>query len=517
MLRVMTELYEKNKTTVAKKDIWVDRNVSLSPNDKGSEVLVAVWDSGTDVSVFPANALYKDKNGKNGVGYSLIDFKNDGLLLENPQGRIKSDISRLQLLTKGFMDLQASVQSPEVDEIRKTIDNLKPEQTKDFQEELGFYGSYSHGTHVAGIAMKDNPFAKLLVARMGFEYRSLPPAHTKENAKFQAKMYVDVVKYFKENKVRVVNMSWRYNAASYEGMLSLNGIGKNDAERKKMANEMFAIEKKALYEAFKSAPEILFVCGSGNENNDASFVEYIPASFQDLPNLITIGAVDNEGKKTSFTTEGKSVRFYANGFEVESFVPGGDKIKFSGTSMASPNVANLAAKMLALNPKLSPAEVIALIEKGSDNLPENPALKLINPKKTIELLTGTKRESNNNTQLLKKWKPDANTANLMVEAYIDEVKKQSAEQGKALEAQKTMFVQMFSQITIEYKADGTLEILIPQNPAQTGTWKIISDNNKSKLSYNMAGQEDFEMIEEITSNKLATTTSKGKKYVYLAQ
>ncbi len=169
-------------------------------------------------------------------------------------------------------------------------------------------------------------------------------------------------------------------------MLAINGIGKNEEERKKMAREMFELEKKALYEAFASAPEILFVYGSGNESNDAGFVEYIPASFQGLENLITIGAVDNEGKKTTFTTEGKSVRLYANGFEVESFVPGGDKIKFSGTSMASPNVANLAAKILALKPELSPKQVIELIEKSSDNLPENPQLKLVNPKKALERL-----------------------------------------------------------------------------------------------------------------------------------
>lgn len=514
MLKVINELYEKNKETVVKKDIWAERDVALATTEKGTPVLIGVWDSGTDIGVFPENILHKDKNGKSGIGYTLLDYKNDGLLLENPEGKIKSDVKRLQLLSKGFMDLQAAIQSPEVDEVRKTMASLKPEQVKDFQEELSFYGNYSHGTHVAGIAVKDNPFAKLLVARMGFEYRTLPPAHTLENAKFQAKMYEDAVKYFKENKVRVVNMSWRYNSSAYEGLLSLNGIGKNDEERKKMAREMFDIEKKALYNAFKSAPEILFICGSGNENNDAGFEEYIPASFQDLPNLITIGAVDGEGKKTSFTTEGKSVRFYANGFEVESFVPGGDRIKFSGTSMASPNVANLAGKILALKPTLSPQEVIALIEKGSDNLPENPKLKLINPKKTIELLTGKKIEANVSQLLARKWKPDANTAGVMVEAFLEEMKKQNAEQAKAMEAQKEALVQMFAQVTVEYKTDGTSEVAIPQNPTQKGTWDYSATDKK--LNTNTAGQKDYEIIEEITKDKMVTTSSKGKKYVYIA-
>jgi len=152
-----------------------------------------------------------------------------------------------------------------------------------------------------------------------------------------------------------------------------------------MARELFEIEKQGLYEAIKNAPEILFICGSGNENNDADFSEYIPASF-DLPNLVTAGAVDSEGKKTSFTTEGKSVDFYANGYEVESFVPGGDRMKFSGTSMASPNVANLAAKLLAANPQLKPAEIIRLIADGAEASTEDAKIRLINPKKTFALL-----------------------------------------------------------------------------------------------------------------------------------
>jgi hypothetical protein len=43
---------------------------------------------------------------------------------------------------------------------------------------------------------------------------------------------------------------------------------------------------------------------------------------------------------------------------------------------------NLAAEMLALKLNLQPKEVILLIEKGSDTLPENPKLRLINPQKT---------------------------------------------------------------------------------------------------------------------------------------
>jgi len=148
---------------------------------------------------------------------------------------------------------------------------------------------------------------------------------------------------------------------------------------------MFEIEKAALYEAIKGAPEILFVCGSGNESNDADFSEYIPASFE-LPNLVTVGAVDLEGRRTSFTTEGKSVDFFANGHEILSYVPGGDKLRISGTSMASPQVANLAAKMVAVNPGLEPVGIVQLIRQGAGPSPEDPSVLLIDPKRTLVMV-----------------------------------------------------------------------------------------------------------------------------------
>jgi subtilisin family serine protease len=94
--------------------------------------------------------------------------------------------------------------------------------------------------------------------------------------------------------------------------------------------------------------------------------------------------VNDEGKRTSFTTEGKSVDFYANGYEIESFVPGGERMKFSGTSMASPQVANLAAKMLSINPALSPIEIISTIRSTATPDPEGKGLLLIHSKNAID-------------------------------------------------------------------------------------------------------------------------------------
>jgi subtilisin family serine protease len=72
----------------------------------------------------------------------------------------------------------------------------------------------------------------------------------------------------------------------------------------------------------------------------------------------------------------------ANGYEVESYIPGGDRLKMSGTSMASPNVANLAAKILVVNPKLTPPQVIDIIRKTAEKTADGRR-NLIDPKKAV--------------------------------------------------------------------------------------------------------------------------------------
>jgi len=102
--------------------------------------------------------------------------------------------------------------------------------------------------------------------------------------------------------------------------------------------------------------------------------------------------VNQAGDETSFTSYGPTVAVDADGYDVESYVPGGAKLKLSGTSMASPNVTNLAAKLFALAPSLTPAQVIDLIKQGATTS-EDGRRHLIDPKRSVELLRGKKAAS----------------------------------------------------------------------------------------------------------------------------
>jgi subtilisin family serine protease len=95
--------------------------------------------------------------------------------------------------------------------------------------------------------------------------------------------------------------------------------------------------------------------------------------------------VDKAGDEAPFTSYGASVKVHANGYQVESFLPGGSRVALSGTSMAAPNVANLAAKILAVKPSLKPQEVIAIIQDTAESTSDGRR-KLINPIKAIQKL-----------------------------------------------------------------------------------------------------------------------------------
>ncbi len=393
----IAEVYGKiiDSKKVAKKDIWTERLVTLTDADKGTPVVVSIWDSGVDTSLFGPRLWTNPKetaNGKDDDGNGFVDDihgiafdlrANPVPELLHPVNELRSDKALVTSHMKGLMDLQANIDSPECSALKKYVSGLKPEQVTAFLEDLNLISNYSHGTHVAGIAQDGDPFIRLLPVRITFDFHEIPTLTPSiEQAQKDAKAATDAVAYMKKAGVRVVNMSWGGSRADIEKDLEKKGVGKDAAERAELSRKLFKIQHDALDTAIQSAPDILFVAAAGNSDNDNEFAELIPSGLHQ-PNLITIGAVDQSGKPTSFTTFGKGVKLYANGFEVDSTIPGGQHMKLSGTSMAAPNATNLAAKIIALNPKLTTTEVIELMTKGADPMEGYEGRFVINPKKSV--------------------------------------------------------------------------------------------------------------------------------------
>lgn len=121
-----------------------------------------------------------------------------------------------------------------------------------------------------------------------------------------------------------------------------------------------------LQEACRYAYErnVVLVAASGN---DATNQPGYPAAY---PEVLGVSAVDHRKQRAEFSNYGSYVDVVAPGVDIASTFIYGDYAALSGTSMACPHVAALAALIRSVKPQLSNVEVMELIRDSSMDLGE---------------------------------------------------------------------------------------------------------------------------------------------------
>ncbi|MCU1289681.1 MAG: Subtilisin-like serine protease [Acidobacteria bacterium] len=202
-----------------------------------------------------------------------------------------------------------------------------------------------HGTHCAGIvgAEGDNDEG---IAGINWNVEIMPLKFMGRGGFGSTKDAIEAINYAIDRKrngvnVRVINASWGSTAYS-----------------------------KALEDAIRAAGEegILFVAAAGNATTDNDKRPHYPSNYN-LPNVISVAATDKNDLLTSFSNYGlKTVHIAAPGKDIVSTWLNDGYREASGTSMAAPQVAGVAALILSSEPNLSVAKLRERILKSADKI-----------------------------------------------------------------------------------------------------------------------------------------------------
>ena len=209
----------------------------------------------------------------------------------------------------------------------------------DFANEDGDpFDDHGHGTHVSGTvaASGDNAIGVVGVAWHSRVLAIKTIGASGVGAYFDIIQGIDYLIKLKQSGVPIVCIN-----------LSLGGLEFS----------------KTLQRAFRKADEndILVVAAAGNSSENADKEPQYPAAFN-FSNIISVAATGSEGTLAPFSNFGrKSVDVGAPGVDILSTnllaSINAPYIERSGTSMASPHVAGIAALIAAINPELTARQI----------------------------------------------------------------------------------------------------------------------------------------------------------------
>ena len=356
--------------------------VDLANARDAREVRVAVWDLGTNPALFERQMFVnaaEQPNGHddhNGQVDDISGIVSDGaapntaLLFQPPADVLERYVPFLQ----GVMDLRAGMATTpaaqRVLELQRSVTDAAAQEALD--NNLDAIGEWSHGTHVAGILLAGNPHARMSVFRSVWAgehrlYHHRGPTDAELDAE---RANIDAIaEYINRHAIRVVNASLGFSREYVEDELRHERETYRDDEAVRARAEVIQNRRRESWASvFSRCPNTLFVVAAGNSNQDVLEYGEVPASI-DAPNLLVIGAVDRYGNWATFTNSNpERVRVFDHGVEVDSLIPNGSRVPLSGTSMASPNAANLASKLFSLDPALTPQRAIAVIAETGDRI-----------------------------------------------------------------------------------------------------------------------------------------------------
>ncbi|CAN5210594.1 S8 family peptidase [soil metagenome] len=204
-----------------------------------------------------------------------------------------------------------------------------------------------HGTHVAGI-IAANRFNNLGILGIAAPVKIMA-IRAVPNGDERDKDIANGIRYAVDNGAKIINMSFGKGYSYNKGAV-------DDAVK-------YAESKGVL---------LIHAAGNDSQNND-NITDYPNDHYESggiASNWIEVGALSwQDGKQlvAPFSNFGKvEVDVFAPGVDIKSCKVGGGYLNESGTSMASPVTAGVAAVLRIYFPTLTAAEIKSIIEQSTD-------------------------------------------------------------------------------------------------------------------------------------------------------
>lgn len=224
-----------------------------------------------------------------------------------------------------------------------------------------------HGTHVGGIvgAVKNNSIGMNGIA----ENVKLMVVRTVPNGDERDKDVANAIRYAVDNGAKVINMSF----------------GKSYSPQKEV------VDAAAQYAAEKN---VLLIHAAGNDGKNIDKAANFPTdkylNGKKCATWMEIGASDQyvNSLPASFSNYGKkNVDVFSPGVDIYATMPGNKYANNSGTSMAAPVTAGVAAAIMSYYPALTAKDIKAIIMKSSVKYKNQEVPMPGNPDKKVKFKT----------------------------------------------------------------------------------------------------------------------------------
>jgi subtilisin family serine protease len=286
-----------------------------------------------------------------------------------------------------YFDVQGKIFLKTASEEEVNWLKTKQQDTK-FKAELGKFGNFVHGTHVAGIAVKNSKNEAMGIKLIPTEIKPFLDGLSANDsssldrwellskgfdilAQQQMNLLAEIARFVNYHKMEVANGSFGtgFNQAKIisDNAFKVLFLRRPTAEESNKAASLFI---EALLKFGKSfvgeAPDTLFVFAAGNDGMSNDDFGTSPANIK-ADNVITVGATYKNEYLAPFSNFGvKMVDVAAPGMLINSAVPGNEYLQVSGTSQAAPLVARLAGQIKDANDKLSAADIKRILIETVD-------------------------------------------------------------------------------------------------------------------------------------------------------